>query len=168
MSKNIAMVIASKDFRDEEYKEPRKIMEKEGFNITVFSSSLSTSKGMFGFEVKPDKLLKDLNPEEFDGVIFVGGGGSAEYFENKLAHKIVLDFAEMNKLVSAICIAPKTLAKAGLLKGKKVCSFPSVKDDITSLGGLIQKDGVAVDGNIITATGPDYAEDFGKAIVNFF
>ena len=167
MSKKIAMVIASKNFRDEEYKEPRKALELSGISVTLYSTSLQPSRGMFDSEAKPDKLIDNMNHLEYDGIVFIGGSGASEYYENATAHKLVKEFYNNNKLVAAICIAPKILAKAGILKGKKVCSFPSVKDDIRKLGGDIQPDGVWVDGNIITGTGPEFASDFGNALVKY-
>ena len=168
MAKTVAMIIARKDFRDEEFLEPKKVLEKAGIKIVVFSSTLNEAKGMLGAIVRPDQLLDDLNFDEFDGVVFVGGGGCSEYFNNKKALEIANTFYSKNKLISAICIAPQTLANAGILKGKKVCCFPSVKDGVAKKGALIQNDGVSVDGNIITATGPEYATKFGNAIVNYF
>jgi len=58
--KKVAMIIASDQFRDEEYQKPREIFEKEGGIVTVFSSSLNESTGMFGAKAKPDKLITDL------------------------------------------------------------------------------------------------------------
>ena len=167
MRKKIAMVIASKNFRDEEYKEPRKALEQSGILVTLYSTSLQPSRGMFDSEARPDKLIDNMNTDEYDGVVFIGGSGASEYYENRTAHKLIKEFYEKNKLVAAICIAPKILSKAGILKGKKVCSFPSVKDDIQKSGGDIQPDGVCVDGNIITGTGPEFAVDFGKALVKY-
>ncbi len=167
MNKKVAIIIAKSKFRDEEYIEPRKALESAGIEVKVFSSVPQTSKGMFGFEVTPDDIIANLNPEEFSGVIFVGGGGSKEYFDNTVAHDIAKNFNNKGKFVAAICIAPNILARAGLLKGKKVCSFPSVKDELISHGALVQQDGVASDGNIITGTGPEYAALFGQTIVNY-
>ncbi len=167
MSKKIAMVIASQNFRDEEYKEPRQELVNAGIDVTVFSSSNTTSKGMFGFEVTPDDLIENINPADFNGIVFLGGSGASEYFDSHVAHNIAKEFNKKNKLVAAICIAPKTLAKAGLLKNKKACCFPSVKDDLKELGVLVQPDGVVQDENIITGTGPEYATHFGKALVQY-
>lgn len=165
--KKIAMVIAKKDFRDEEYQKPRHILEQKGYQVTVFSSSLNVSKGMFGLTVKPDKLINEIEPKEFDAIVFVGGGGSKEYFNNSVALELAKSFYNANKLVSAICIAPLILGNAGLLKGKKVCCFPSVKGDVSKTGADVQPDGVAIDGNIITGTGPEFAANFGNALVEF-
>jgi protease I len=120
--KKVLMVIAKSKFRDEEYLEPRKALEDAGAVITVASSSLNTSEGMLGLKVKPDVLIGNAKEEDFDGIVFIGGGGAAEYFDNPVAHKLAQGFFEHRKLTSAICIAPATLANAGVLKGKKATS----------------------------------------------
>jgi len=167
MLNKIAIVISSKKFRDEEYQEPRTALEKAGFTITLYSTSLNPANGMFGAIAKPDKLINEMKPDNYDGIVFIGGSGASEYFENPEAHKLVVDFNSKKKLVAAICIAPMILAKAGILKGKKVCAFSSVKDGIRKMGGDIQPDGVVVDGNILTATGPEFAAQFGVALVKY-
>jgi hypothetical protein len=72
------MVIASSEFRDEEYQKPRALLEKSGVKVTVASSTLKESKGMLGLKVKPDILLKDAQAEEYDGIVFVGGGDAKD------------------------------------------------------------------------------------------
>ncbi len=117
--KNVLMVIASNNFRDEEYAEPRKALEDAGAHVTVACSSLNTAKGKLGLEVKPDILITNVEESDYDGIVFVGGGGSKEYFDSPIAHKLAQNFYSKGKLASAICIAPAILANAGLLKGKK-------------------------------------------------
>ena len=73
---------------------------------------------MLGLKVRPDMLVGNVKEEDFDGVVFIGGGGAAEYFDNPVAHKLAKGFFEHGKLTSAICIAPATLANAGVLNGK--------------------------------------------------
>lgn len=88
MGKKALMIIASRNFRDEEYIEPRRILEREGVDVTVASSSLSVSRGMFGATAKPDKLIQDVNTSDYDAILFIGGSGSSEYWNNLTAHKI--------------------------------------------------------------------------------
>ena len=77
--KKVLMVIASSQFRDEEYQKPRALLEAAGAKVTVASSSLQESTGMLGMKVTPDILLKDARMEQFDAVVFVGGMGATEF-----------------------------------------------------------------------------------------
>ncbi len=162
--KKVVMIIASKNFRDEEYLEPKRILSSAGATVITASSSLSEAVGMLGAKVKPDILVSAINPEDYDAIVFVGGSGSNEYWENPTAHTIARKALEKNKIVSAICIAPVTLANAGLLSGKNVTAFPSVKAQISNKGAKYTGSPVEHDGKIITGSGPEAAIQFGEAI----
>ena len=163
--KKILMVIAKNKFRDEEYAVPRRTLENEGAAVTVASSSLDTAEGMLGMQVKPDVLIDSVKEADYDGIVFVGGGGAREYFDSPAAHKLAKDFFGHGKLTSAICIAPATLANAGLLQGKKATSFPSSEAALRSHGAVLTGEPVAVDGMIVTAVGPEAAQQFGLKLV---
>lgn len=163
--KRIVMVIAKSKFRDEEYLEPRKALEDQGARVTVASSSLDTAEGMLGLKVRPDVLIGDVKESEYDGIVFVGGGGSREYFDSPVAHALARSFYSNGKVTSAICIAPAILANAGLLKEKKATSFPSSEPALKSKGAVFTADDVVVDGKIITGVGPEAAKKFGEKLV---
>ncbi|HHT9109997.1 MAG TPA: DJ-1/PfpI family protein, partial [Candidatus Brocadiaceae bacterium] len=120
---------------------------------------------MLGVKVKPDILFTNINIGDYDSVIFVGGTGASEYWDNPTAHKIANSANNAGKIVGAICIAPVTLAKAGLLKDKKATTYSSTVNDIKACGAKYSGADVERDGNIITASGPTAAEKFGEAIV---
>jgi protease I len=163
--KKVLMVIAQARFRDEEYLEPRKALESEGVSITVASSSLDAAVGMLGLKVKPDVLIESVKEEEYDGIVFVGGGGAREYFDSPVAHSLAQTFFRKGKLTSAICIAPATLANAGILTGKKATAFPSSEDALRSQGAVVTGAPVVADGNIVTGVGPEAAKQFGQKLV---
>ena len=163
--KKVLMVIAKSKFRDEEYVEPRQVLENEGANITVASSSRDVATGMLGLQVKPDVLLNEVREADYDGIVFVGGGGAAEYFNSPVAHKLAQNFFSRGKLTAAICIAPATLANAGVLKGKKAVAYPSSEPILKAQGAVLTKTNVVVDGNIVTAVGPEAAKQFGQKLV---
>lgn len=163
--KKAVMIIASNNFRDEELLKPREVLEKNGVTVTVASSSLKEATGMLGAKVKPDILFTDITVTDYDTVIFIGGSGAGEYWDNPIAHKIANDANNAKKIVGAICIAPVTLARAGLLKNKKVTTYSSTINDIKSAGAKYTGNDVERDGNIITASGPAAAQKFGEAIV---
>ena len=159
------MIIAQNNFRDEELLKPKEVLEKNGVIVTVASSSLKESTGTLGAKVKPDILFTNINVADYDAVIFVGGSGASEYWDNPTAHKIANEANNAKKIVGAICIAPVTLAKAGLLKDKKATTFSSTINDIKSAGAKYTGAEVEIDGNIITASGPAAAQKFGETIV---
>lgn len=164
--KNVLMVIASRNFRDEELEIPRGILQREGAKITLASSSLNESRGVLGKTERPDVLLENVRTEDYDALIFVGGAGASEYWDDPVAHKLVKDVLGEGKPVAAICIAPVILANAGVLKGKKAAVWNSEAEKLSQKGSICTGAGVEVDGNLITANGPQSAKEFGERIVD--
>ena len=141
------------------------ILENSGIVVKVASASLAQARGSLGGVYKPELLLEDIKSEDFDAIIFVGGMGATQYIDDPLAHKLARDFMDSNKLVSAICIGPVILAKAGVLKGRQATVIASEADKIKEAGALYTAKAVEKDGNIITGNGPGAAKEFAEAVV---
>jgi protease I len=164
--KKILMIIAPENFRDEELQEPKAIFEKNGAKVTVSSRTKGECSGMLGGKANADAALKEVNADDFDAVIFVGGSGSAVYFNDETVLKIARDASAKGKVIGAICIAPSILANAGIMKGKKATSFSSERDNLQAKGVIYTGESVVIDGKIITADGPKSAREFGEAVVS--
>ncbi|MBM3248634.1 MAG: DJ-1/PfpI family protein [Candidatus Omnitrophica bacterium] len=165
MAKKAVMIIASNGFRDEEFKVPHLVLEDNGVKVTIASSSLSTARGILGSRVNPDLLIGDIKVKDYDVIIFVGGAGSQEYWDEPIAHNIVKEAVKQNKVLAAICIAPIILANAGELKGKKATVWSSEIKRLKTQGAVYVAESVAVDGKIITANGPTSASLFADKIL---
>ena len=163
--KTVVMIVARENFRDEELFEPKRILEEAGARVSVASSSLEPAAGALGGRVEPDLLVTDIDPAEYDAFVFVGGRGAAEYWQDPKAHDIAQQAAQQQRIVAAICIAPVTLANAGLLDGKNATVWQSEAGRLTAKGAVYTGRAVEVDGRIITADGPESAEQFGRALV---
>ncbi len=165
LGKRILMVLAHDQYRDEEYEKPRKVFEDEGAKVTVASSSPGEARGKLGGKAAVDILLEEAKVEDYQAIVFVGGPGSSEYFHSSKALSLARETFEAGKIVAAICIAPATLANAGLLKGKRATAFPSVESDLKAQGANYTGNQVEREGKIITGSGPEAAAEFGKTIV---
>ena len=164
-AKSVLMIIAKQNFRDEEFAEPRKILERAGAQVTVACSSLQEAAGVLGkVRVKPDITLEQVNATDYDAVIFVGGPGAKEHWDDPAAHRIAREAHEAGKLVCAICIAPVTLANAGVLEGKRATVFHGESATLQEAGAIYTGTSLEQDGTIITADGPKAAAAFGNAI----
>ena len=166
MDKKVVMIISHKNFRDEELLETKKVLEDAGCTVKIASTDTVPARGMFGTFIKPDMTLDRVVVNNYDAVIFVGGSGSEVYFNNPTAHLLAREGYEKKKVLGAICIAPCILANAGILRGKNA----TVWNGKYML--LLEKKGakytgrnVEVDGKIVTANGPEAAEEFGKAVL---
>jgi protease I len=164
--KNILMIVASQNFRDEELLQPMEKFVKAGFKVKVASTVSGEVKGMLGAKIKPDLLLKDVSVNDYDAVVFVGGGGAAQYFDDPVAHKIAQEAVKSDKVLAAICIAPVILAKAGVLKGKKATVWSTEGAELQTYGAKFTGEKVVKDGTIITGNGPFSALPFAQEIIN--
>ena len=140
-------------------------MQEAGFEVLTVSTTTGTAVGKLGMQVTPDTLIQDLKPEDLDALVFIGGGGSEQYFEDPLAHSLANSMVQQDKVLGAICIAPVILANAKVLVGKNATVFPDGADVLKQQGARYVDAEVVVDGQIITGNGPEAAEAFGRTLV---
>ena len=169
-NKKIVMIVAFRNFRDEECFIPKKIFEAKGAEVKTASNKKGIAIGSEGGELNVDFLVEEVDLNDFEAVIFVGGSGCLKALDNELSYNLIKKTASQNKLLGAICISPVILAKAGVLSGKKatVWSSPLDKSAIEILkkaGADYQSKPVIADGKIITAAGPFAAKQFAEEII---
>jgi len=162
-SKKVIMIIAPENFRDEEYFDTREALEKKGVDVSVASISNPAISGIDKREVQVDMMLPDVT-DDFDGIVFVGGGGAKVYFQNQTVLDLARKYYEEGKIVAAICIAPIILGHSGIMSDKKATCWEGGAKDLEDFGTEYTAANVEVDGNVITANGPKSSAKFGKKI----
>ncbi len=163
--KKVVMVIPEDAYRDEELNLSMLILKNNGAEVKIASTTLKQVKGMLGAFAQPDILLQDTDALKFDALVFIGGMGTEQYWNNPLAQQLAINAFNNNRIVAAICIAPVILANAGILKGKRATVSPSEAALLTAKGAKYTGRPVERDGNIITASGPSATTDFANEIV---
>ncbi len=163
--KKVLIVIAATDFRDEEYFEPFNRLRQCGVTVTVASSAKGKAVSVFGKMVAIDRPITECKAEDYDAVVFIGGPGATEFFTNTTAHALARAAAKQGKVLAAICLAPVTLANAGVLKGKKATGFPPFQSRLAAQGALVVSQDIVQDGTLLTASGPTVAREFASALV---
>jgi len=117
-------------------------------------------------KIVPDTTLDRALKEDFDMIVLPGGMPGAQHLDDDSSiHELLKNMASSGKFVGAICAAPKVLANAGLLKGKRATSYPGFIDklgleDVKSTGKAVE-----CDGKIITSRGAGTAMDFALKLV---
>ena len=159
----ILSIIAPEGYQDIEYDKSRAALEAKGHTI-ITASTVDEAHGAYGGTQKADVLLKDVNVDDYDVILFVGGLGCHGYFDDATAHRLAKAFYDSKKLTTAICAAPSILANAGLLDGVTATCFSSQADNLKSKGANYTGNPVEQDGLIITADGPGSATAFGEKI----
>lgn len=143
------------------------MLRRAGIEVAMISvSGKKEVKGSHNITFMTDIPAEYMDFDVLDGVVLPGGmPGTINLKESEIVQKIIGQFADENKLVSAICAAPSVLGEAGLLKGKKATSYPGFEDKL--LGATVVTDAVAVDGNIITSRSMGTAIPFSLEIIRF-
>jgi len=161
---DVVMVIAPAVFRDEEYAEPKRVLESRGATVVTASVAPGECIGKLGLRAYASISVAQAAKRDWDAVVFVGGAGAAVFFDDEAAHELARRAAGGPGILSAICIAPSTLAHAGLLAGVRATAFASQEADLVAHGAAWTGDAVTTDGRIVTANGPEAATEFGEAL----
>ena len=160
------MIVPPERFRDEELFVTKDELEKLGHKITIASSKKGICQGSRGGFITSENDIKDVDIDDYDAVVFVGGGGSKLLFNNESALKIAREMNSQGKVIAAICLAPVILANSGILKGIKATVAGTESRTIESQGAIYTGPGVTIDKNIITGNAPKSSKLFGQSIGN--
>lgn len=168
-NKQIALIIAYKDYQPVEYGDTKRTLEHAGFSVTTVSTKPGMASATDGSKTLVDKALNKFNYKKYDGIFLIGGPGAHTELDNQVVYTIMKNAYNAGKVVGAICYSPRILAKAGILHDKHATGW----NDDNELGTLFKDYGViykpqpvVTDGTIITADGPMAAKAFGTAIAH--
>lgn len=172
-NKKVLIFIANNNFRDEEYFEPKKILENNSIATTTIGLEIGTATGSQGgqasCELDVDYLLENQDRlMDYVALIFIGGSGMSELVDNEKLFKLTQAAADINMIIGAICVAPVLLARAGILRQKKATVFPDQEniEDLVNNGAEYTGEEITQDSNIITANGPKSCYKFGLKLVS--
>ncbi len=162
--KKAVLIVPESQYTDAELFDTQRILTEAGIKCVLASSKIGALRGTFGGLAGSEVSLDKLNIGDYDAVVFIGGPGASEYFNNPLALKIVREAAATNKIIAAISSAPMILANAGVLRGVKATGLPQQREQIKKAGAQFTGSAVERDGLIITANDPAVTMQFARAI----
>lgn len=165
--KKVLMVIPHTQFRDEEFFEPKKILEDEGANVVVASTTARICRGMKGNSAQADIAIADAKADDYAAVVLCGGSSVPDFFWNdKKLQELVSTMSTAGKIVAAICLSTVVLAKAKLLAGQEATVYflPQAIEELKNGGAKYVTEPLVIHNNIILAEGPPDAQSFGQAI----
>lgn len=143
-------------------------LRRKDINVDIVSITEGNEvKGAHEIIVLADKTMNDIKDiDDYDAVIIPGGlPGATNLRDNDKVIDVVKKINENGKLTAAICAGPIVLERAGIIKDKKVTSYPGFEDDLKN--GVYIEQNVVRDGSIITARGPALAVDFAIEIIKY-
>jgi protease I len=167
MTKRIA-ILATDGFEEAELIYPYYRLREASYESILISIGKRPITGKFGYIMKPDFRIDEVNANNYDGVIIPGGTKNPDYLRR---NQKILDFVnsinEKNKLVGAICHAGWVLISSKVINNRKATSYYAIKDDMVNAGANFEDSPVVIDGNLITSRMPDDLPYFMKAVLNF-
>lgn len=139
-------------------------LRRAGIEVVLVSIHDINVKGSHGITVIADKLFEDMH--NYDGLFLPGGQpGSTNLANDERVLELVRYYAENDKWISAICAAPTVLAKAGILKGKRMTSYPTSNEKGIFHEAIYLEDIVVVDGKLVTSRAMGTAIHLGLKLV---
>jgi protease I len=168
----IAILVAD-DFEQSELTEPRKALEQAGAQMVIVSPKAGEITGMRHDEkadkFKVDKTFDQATPDAFDGILLPGGALNADFLRvQPKAQEFVRQIDKSGKPVAVICHAPWLLVSAGLVRGRTLTSYHTIRDDISNAGGNWLDQEVVHDRNWVSSRSPHDLPAFNPAIVSLF
>lgn len=164
ISKKVLLFLVE-GFEEMEALAPIDLLRRAGITVdTVSITSERTVLSSRKVTVLSDKIIDDVNFNEYGMIVLPGGPGTDNYKKSALLLEKVREFSEKAK-VAAICAAPTILSGLGLLDGKKAVCFPGCEETLLKDGAVLISERVVKDGNIITSKAAGTAIDFALAII---
>jgi len=164
-AKRAALIVASQNFRDEEFFETKRALDAAGVQTVIASTRIGIIRGMLGI-AEANILVGQLRVEDYDAIIFIGGPGAIEYAVNPAALNLAREAWRQRKILAAIDTAPTILANAGVLTGVRATSFLSERNRLIQAGAVYTGIPVEQDRLIITGSGPMASIQFGRAVAD--
>jgi protease I len=168
------LIIATDGFEQSELEKPLNQLREKGATVDVASPAKTQQPGQimgwdqtnWGRPVQVTKTLDEVDASAYDALVIPGGQINPDKLRlEPKAIEIVRRFTQDGKVVAAVCHGPWLLVEAGVAKGRKVTSWPSVKTDLMNAGANWVDSEVVTDQGIITSRKPDDLDAFVSKIV---
>ena len=171
--KRIAFLMANEGVEQVELTEPRKAVEDAGAEVDVIATEAGQIQAVNHLEkgdtFEADRATKGAKADDYDGVVLPGGVANPDNLRmDRDAVRFLREFFAAGKPVGAICHAPWMLIEAGVVDGRKVTSYPSLRTDIGNAGGDWVDEEVVVDSGLVTSRKPDDIPAFNRKMIEEF
>ena len=151
---------------DVEYTSPVAALEKAGHQVVTISfDGKKAITGKHGTEIKVDRGISDVKPTDFAAILIPGGFSPDQLRANDKFVDFVKYFLLADKPTFAICHGPQLFIQTGLVKGRTLTAFKTVKPDLYYAGAKIKDEPVVIDDQLITSRTPDDLPYFNQAII---
>jgi protease I len=177
MNKNLAgkkvAILATNGFEQSELEKPREALEAAGAETHIVSPETSLIKGWdvdkFGDSVPVDVQLNNADPDDYDALLLPGGVMNPDKLRVlPEAVEFIRAFFDSGKPVAAICHGPQLLIEAGVVQGRTLTSYPSIRTDLINAGADWVDEPVVTDHGLVTSRKPDDIPAFNEKMIEEF
>jgi len=166
-------ILATDGVEQVELTEPRKALDEAGAETVLIGLQEGQIQGFEHLDhadrLDVDKAVRDVSADDFDGVVIPGGVANGDFLRaDEDACAFVAAFATAKKPIASICHGPWILVETGIVKGRTITSWPSLKTDVENAGGTWVDEEVHVDAGLTTSRKPDDLPAFCAKIVEEF
>lgn len=170
LSNKTVAILATNGFEKSELSEPRKELKKANATVHIVSPESGRIKswdgGDWGKSYKVNKTLEEVSVDDYDALVLPGGVINPDQLRmNDDAIGFIRSFFTAHKPVAAICHAPQLLTEAGVVEGRKVTSYSSIKTDLKNAGAIWVDEEVVVDNGLVTSRNPDDLPAFNAKMI---
>ncbi|MDO7487765.1 DJ-1/PfpI family protein [Peribacillus sp. NPDC096448] len=167
MSKKALLIIPPERFNEDELFQPKEVLENAGVAVTIASTKTGEITGDFQGKALAEVIFSEVSASDYDAVAVIGGSGTNDHlWGNQELQSFLKQAHEQKVLVTGICAGSVTVAKTGLLSGRKAACYPvDVQiDELKANSAEYAKQHVVAHDDIITGDGPDGAKEFGESL----
>ncbi len=164
-------ILTENGFEETELTSPKKAMETAGIKVDIVSPQKGKVKAWahdhWSIELPVNVIVEDADVDNYDALMIPGGVMNPDLMRiNQDCVQFAKDFMETGKPVAAICHGPQLLIETGLLKGKKMTSYPSIRTDLKNAGADWRDKEVITDNGLVTSRSPKDLEAFNKKLLD--
>ena len=166
-------ILATDGVEQVELVEPRKALEDAGATTHLVSLEPGQIQGFDHLDhadkLDVDKTVSDVSASDYDGLLIPGGVANGDFLRaDDKACTFVAAFASQKKPIASICHGPWILVETGIVKGRTITSWPSLKTDVENAGGTWVDEEVHVDSGLTTSRKPDDLPAFNAKMIEEF
>lgn len=164
------LILATHGFEQSELDVPHAELKKAGANVDIAAPEAGEIRGWkhtdWGLPVKVDRTLDEVSAGDYDAIVLPGGQMNPDTLRgNDKALALIKDFFNQGKVVAAVCHGPWLLIDTGIAKGRKLTSWPTVRQDLINAGAQWEDREVVTDKGVVTSRKPDDLRAFVAKII---
>lgn len=162
-------ILTENGFEQVELLSPKKAMEEAGVSVEIVSPQeeiRAWDEKDWGITISVDKNLDEAKPEQYDGLVLPGGVLNPDQLRrNRTAVNFIRHFLESGKPLAVICHGPQTMIETGMLNGRTMTSYPSIKTGLINAGVNWVDEEVVVDRGLVSSRSPKDLDAFNKKLL---